>query len=187
MNLPQELINILAALAMSGTRIVFDEAQFGLYMRHNGRSGAGIDYLRDLCERGNTFAVLICHESEVPGFSELDHVRTRIGHRISMFNATLADTTHFVRSLCEVEQIQQASPGAIVNRAMKPSRRDWSNPSSGASSWAAARRAAECRERSASGHISLPDSGSGSASESDSEGLMGSDGLRRRLSDADGC
>lgn len=114
-NCTQEIHAQVAALAMSGTRIVFDEAQFGLYMRHNGRSGSGIEYLRDICERGNTFAVLICHESEVAGFSESMHIRTRIGNRIPMFNANLADTTSFVRQLCEVERIDD-EVGAIVHQ-----------------------------------------------------------------------
>lgn len=92
----------VAALAQSGTRIVFDEAQFGLFMRHCGRSGAGIEYLRDLCERGKTYGVLICHTSEVAGFSDSQHIRTRIGHRIRMFDASPADTSTFVRQLCEV-------------------------------------------------------------------------------------
>ncbi len=92
----------VAALAMSGTRVVFDEAQFGLYMKHAGRMGAGIEYLRDICERGNTYSVLICHTSEVAGFSESQHIRTRIGHRIRMFDASPQDTLAFVRQLCEV-------------------------------------------------------------------------------------
>lgn len=101
-NRTQEIHAQVAALAMSGTRIVFDEAQFGLYMRHAGRLGAGIEYLRDICERGNTYCVLICHTSEVAGFSDSKHIRTRIGHRIQMFDASLADTATFVRQLCEV-------------------------------------------------------------------------------------
>jgi hypothetical protein len=114
-NRTQEIHAQVAALAMSGTRIILDEAQFGLYMRHNGRQGAGIEYLRDICERGNTFAVLICHESEVAGFSESEHIRTRIGHRIPMFNASLVDTTSFVRQLCEVATIDD-EVGAIVHQ-----------------------------------------------------------------------
>lgn len=90
------------ALAMSSTRIVLDEAQFGLYMRHNGRGGAGIEYLRDICERGESYAILICHQSEVPGFSDSKHIRTRIGHMIELVDASPADTAAFVRELCEV-------------------------------------------------------------------------------------
>ena len=91
------------ALSQTQTRLVFDEAQFGLYMRSVGRPGAGIEYLRDIAERGNTYAVLICHESERAGFSDSKHIRNRIGHQIEMLDASPADTTSFVRELCEVE------------------------------------------------------------------------------------
>jgi hypothetical protein len=98
-----ELISAqVEALQASGQPIVFDEAQFGLFMRHAGKSAAGIEYLRDIAERGNTFVMLVCHESEVQGFSASAHVRGRIAHRVEMHNAGAQDTTAFIQSLCEV-------------------------------------------------------------------------------------
>lgn len=93
----------VAALRQNGQPIVFDEAQFGLKMKQGGDRGAGIEYLRDIAERGSTYVLLVCHQSEVPGFSESKHIRTRIAHRIEMKDATAEDTSAFIRGLCEVE------------------------------------------------------------------------------------
>ena len=101
-NRTQEMMAQIAALTATRTRLVFDEAQFGLYMKHAGRPGAGIEYLRDIAERGQTYAILICHASEKASFSDSKHIRTRIGHQIEMFDASLADTAEFIRELCEV-------------------------------------------------------------------------------------
>lgn len=104
----------IRGLQREGMRLIFDEAQFGLAMKHAGKPGAGIEYLRDLCERGGTYAMLICHQSEVAGFSESKHIRTRIGHRIEMFDASPADTASFVRELCEIPVSDDAA--AIVHK-----------------------------------------------------------------------
>ena len=104
----------VAALAASQTRLVFDEAQFGLYMKHAGKPGAGIEYLRDIAERGNTYAILICHASEKASFSDSKHIRTRIGHQIEMVDASPADTAAFISELCEVAVDEEVA--AIVHR-----------------------------------------------------------------------
>ncbi|MER2539320.1 MAG: ATP-binding protein [Azonexus sp.] len=101
-NRSAEMAQQIAALQRDGTKLIFDEAQFGLSMKHAGKPAAGIEYLRHIAESGNTYAILICHQSEVAGFSESKHIRTRIGHRIEMFDATPADTAAFVHELCEV-------------------------------------------------------------------------------------
>ncbi len=101
-NRSQELEEQIAALKNSGTPIVFDEAQFGLAMRCGGVNAAGIEYLRDLAERGATYGILVCHNSEVRRFSESAHIRTRIAHRCELYNAVSQDTAVFVRELCTV-------------------------------------------------------------------------------------
>ena len=82
--------------------LVFDEAQFGLAMRQGSVRAAGIEYLRDIAERAGSYALLVCHNSEVAGFSESQHIRTRIAHRGELYDAGEADTAAFVRYLCEV-------------------------------------------------------------------------------------
>lgn len=98
-----EISEQTAALKSGGTPIVFDEAQYGLSLRHNGVKSAGIEYLRDISERAGVYSLLICHNSEVAGFSESRHIRTRISHRGELFDAGPDDTAAFVRELCEVE------------------------------------------------------------------------------------
>ena len=101
-NRSAEMEEQIAALRENGSPIVFDEAQFGLSMRCQQVPAAGIEYLRDVAERGNTYVVLVCHNSEVRRFSDSAHIRTRIAHRQELFNATVKDTVAFVQSLCEV-------------------------------------------------------------------------------------
>lgn len=102
-NASAEIEAQIAALREHGKTIVYDEAQYGLAMRHNGVRQAGIEYLRDIAERAGTFVFLVVHESEVRGFSETAHIRTRIAHRCKMTEASEADTAAFVRELCEVQ------------------------------------------------------------------------------------
>lgn len=113
-NRSQEMEEQIAALKEGRTPIVFDEAQFGLSMRCGPVPAAGIEYLRDVAERGNTYAVLVCHNSEVRRFSEGAHIRTRIGHRCELFNADAADTALFVREICETPVSDEVS--AIVHK-----------------------------------------------------------------------
>lgn len=101
-NRSAEMEDQIAAIRESGTPIVFDEAQFGLAMRCQNIPAAGIEYLRDVAERGNTYVVLVCHNSEVRRFSDSAHIRTRIAHRVELFNAAGSDTASFVQALCEV-------------------------------------------------------------------------------------
>ena len=101
-NASQEIEAQIAALREHGKAIVFDEAQYGLAMRHNGVRQAGIEYLRDIAERAGTFVFLVVHESEVRGFAETAHIKTRIAHRCKMSDASEADTALFVRELCEI-------------------------------------------------------------------------------------
>jgi hypothetical protein len=101
-NRTAEIAAQVAMLQRDSMKLIFDEAQFGLAMKHAGKPAAGIEYLRHIAECGNTYAILICHQSEVHGFSESKHIRTRIGHMIEMFNASPADTAAFVHELCEV-------------------------------------------------------------------------------------
>lgn len=98
-----EMAEQIAALRAMQARIIFDEAQAGIYMTWKGTKAAGIEYLRTIAESANTFAFLVCHNSEVQRFSESAHIRTRIAHRGEMFNAVEADTIEFVRALAEVE------------------------------------------------------------------------------------
>lgn len=92
----------IAALREHGTPIVFDEAQYGLAMKNGPVKQAGIEYLRDLAERAQTYVLLVVHESEVRGFSETAHIRTRIACRCRMTEASEADTARFVAECCEV-------------------------------------------------------------------------------------
>lgn len=101
-NRSAEMEEQIAALRESGSPIVFDEAQFGLAMRCQQVPAAGIEYLRDVAERGNTYVVLVCHNAEVRRFSDSAHIRTRIAHRQELFNAAVRDTVAFVQALCEV-------------------------------------------------------------------------------------
>lgn len=101
-NSSAEAMAQVIALTHGRQPIIFDEAQFGLSMKSSGVKAAGIEYLRDLAERANTYVLLVCHESEVAGFSESAHIRTRIAYRCTMRNATLADTREFISQLCEV-------------------------------------------------------------------------------------
>jgi hypothetical protein len=71
-------------------------------MKSGGTASAGIEHIRDLCERSGTYALLICHQSERAGFYESKHIRNRISHQIEMLDASLADTLAFARELCEV-------------------------------------------------------------------------------------
>ena len=50
----------IRGLRDEGQRLIFDEAQFGLAMKHAGKPGAGIEYLRDLCERGGMLLLAGC-------------------------------------------------------------------------------------------------------------------------------
>lgn len=93
----------IAKIKEDATPVVFDEAQYGLYMRDKGLRAAGIEYLRDIAESAGTYVLLVCHNSEVAGFSESKHIRTRIANRGELFDAGPADTAVFVRELCEVE------------------------------------------------------------------------------------
>lgn len=113
-NSTAEIIDQVAALREGATPIYFDEAQFGLAMRHGTVAAAGIEYLRDIAERANVYCLLICHNSEVPGFSASKHIRTRISHRGELFDAGPDDTALFVRELSEV----QVSPevAALVHK-----------------------------------------------------------------------
>lgn len=113
-NRTAEMAAQVAALQRDRTKLIFDEAQFGLAMKHAGKPAAGIEYLRHIAESGNTYAILICHQSEVSGFSESKHIRTRIGHRIEMFDASAADTSAFVHELCEVPVDEEVA--AIVHK-----------------------------------------------------------------------
>ena len=113
-NRTAELQAQVEALASTRMRLVLDEAQFGLYMRHAGHFGAGIEYLRDIAERGNTYVILICHASEKANFYDSKHIRTRIGHQVEMVDASLADTAAFVRELCDVPVDDEVA--AIVHR-----------------------------------------------------------------------
>lgn len=101
-NRTAEMAAQISALQHDGTKLIFDEAQFGLSMKSAGQAAAGIEYLRAIAEGGQTYAILICHESEVAGFSESKHIRSRIGHRIQMHDACLADTSAFVHALCDI-------------------------------------------------------------------------------------
>lgn len=101
-NRSAEMEEQIATLKAGGQPIVFDEAQFGLDMRYASVPAAGIEYLRDIAERGGTYALLICHNSEVRRFSESAHIRTRIAYRGELFNAGEDDTASFVNDLCEV-------------------------------------------------------------------------------------
>lgn len=101
-NRSAEMEDQIAAIREHATPIVFDEAQFGLAMRCQSVLAAGIEYLRDVAERGNTYVVLVCHNSEVRRFSDSAHIRTRIAHRQELFNAGDIDTAAFVSALCEV-------------------------------------------------------------------------------------
>ncbi|MEW6416189.1 MAG: ATP-binding protein [Pseudomonadota bacterium] len=92
----------IAALREHGTPIVFDEAQYGLAMKNGAVRQAGIEYLRDVAERAQTYVLLVVHESEVRGFSETAHIRTRIAYRCRMTEASEADTARFVQECCEV-------------------------------------------------------------------------------------
>lgn len=98
-----EMEDQIAKLKENATPIVFDEAQFGLSMRKDGVRAAGIEYLRYVAESANTYVLLVCHNSEVAGFSESKHIRTRIANRGELFDAGPADTAAFARDLCEVE------------------------------------------------------------------------------------
>lgn len=113
-NRSQEMEEQIATLKAGGTPIVFDEAQFGLDMRYAHVQAAGIEYLRDVAERGGTYALLVCHNSEVRRFSESAHIRTRIAYRGELFNAEPVDTAVFVNELCEVPV--SAEVGALVHR-----------------------------------------------------------------------
>jgi DNA transposition AAA+ family ATPase len=104
----------IAKLKENATPIVFDEAQFGLFMREKGLRAAGIEYLRDIAESANTYVLLVCHNSEVAGFSESKHIRTRIANRGELFDAGTADTAAFVRDLCEVEIAEDVA--ALVHK-----------------------------------------------------------------------
>jgi hypothetical protein len=97
-----EIEEQIAALKEGAVPLVFDEAQFGLAMRQGSVRAAGIEYLRDIAERAGSYALLVCHNSEVAGFSESQHIRTRIAHRGELYDAGEADTAAFVRYLCEV-------------------------------------------------------------------------------------
>ena len=91
--------------ALRGMRspLIFDEAQFGLSMKWKKVDAAGIEYVRQLSESAGVFALLVCHDSEVPRFSNSAHIRTRIAHRIELLEATQADTEKFVDELADVD------------------------------------------------------------------------------------
>lgn len=109
-----EIEEQIAALKGNAAPIVYDEAQFGLAMRQGTVRAAGIEYLRDIAERAESYVLLVCHNSEVAGFSESKHIRTRIAHRGELFDAGAADTVAFVRELCEVEVSDEVA--ALVHR-----------------------------------------------------------------------
>lgn len=113
-NRTAEIAAQVAMLQRDGMKIIFDEAQYGLEMKHAGKPAAGIEYLRHIAESGNTYAILTCHQSEVHGFSESKHIRTRIGHVVEMFDASPADTAAFVHELCDVSVDDEVA--AIVHK-----------------------------------------------------------------------
>lgn len=101
-NRSAEMDEQVSALRGEPRPVIFDEAQFGLSMRWQRVDAAGIEYLRQLGESAGVFVILVCHNSEVQRFSDSAHIRTRIAHRVELFNAVVADTVNFVNSLCDV-------------------------------------------------------------------------------------
>lgn len=102
-NSTAEVEEQIEAIKENCVPLVFDEAQFGIAMRERSVRAAGIEYLRDIAERGDSYVLLICHNSEVKGFSESAHIRTRIAHRCELFDADEKDTSAFVHQLCEMK------------------------------------------------------------------------------------
>ncbi|MGE5621484.1 MAG: AAA family ATPase [Candidatus Bathyarchaeota archaeon] len=113
-NSTEEIEEQIEAIKEGGVVIVFDEAQFGLAMQEKKVKAAGIEYLRDIAERGSSYVLLVCHNSEVSGFSESKHIRTRIAHRCELFDADEKDTAAFVKDLCEVEVTAEVA--ALVHK-----------------------------------------------------------------------
>ena len=102
-NRSEEMGEQIAAFRDLGAPIIYDEAQFGLFMRWQKVPAAGIEYIRQLGESAGGFVILVCHNSEVVKFSDSPHISNRIAHRFELHNADEKDTIAFARQLCEVE------------------------------------------------------------------------------------
>ncbi len=108
-NVTDEIEEQIATIRASGIRLIFDEAHFGQLMRYGETRAAGIEYVRDLAERSDSFVVLICHNSEVAKFSESPHIRSRIAFRFEMNDAEENDAVKFIKELCEVRMTDEVA------------------------------------------------------------------------------
>lgn len=102
-NRSAEMGEQIAAFRDLRAPIIYDEAQFGIFMRWQKVPAAGIEYIRQLGEAAGEFVFLVCHNSEVVKFSDSPHISNRIAHRVELHNADENDTLAFVLQLCEVD------------------------------------------------------------------------------------